>query len=85
MFYSSNSIFFSAVALEPLVHMAGFSTAIGGPAAANLEERAPLSPEATGPPSRVIVLRNVVPPGAVDESLDEEIGVECSKYGEVTR
>lgn len=35
------------------------------------------------PPSKVIILTNVVAPGNVDESLDEEIGEECSKYGEV--
>lgn len=33
--------------------------------------------------SRVLLIRNAVGPGEVDESLDEEIGVECSKYGEV--
>jgi len=45
-----------------------------------------LNPEAVwGTPTRVILLRNVVPPGEVDESLDEEVGVECSKHGEVTR
>lgn len=35
------------------------------------------------PPSRVLLIRNAVGPGEVDESLDEEIGIECSKYGEV--
>jgi splicing factor 45 len=49
------------------------------------EQREVLDLKTAGPPSKVIVLRNVVPPGAVDESLDEEIGLECSKYGEVTR
>lgn len=41
------------------------------------------TPVDPGPPSRVIVLRNVVGPGGIDESLDEEIGLECSKHGEV--
>lgn len=37
----------------------------------------------SNPPSRVIMLTNVVAPGQVDESLDEEVGEECSKYGNV--
>lgn len=36
-----------------------------------------------GEPTPVILLLNVVPPGGVDEALDEEIGVECSKHGTV--
>ena len=39
--------------------------------------------ESQHPISKVVLLRNVVPPGAVDASLDEEIGVECSKHGRV--
>ena len=35
------------------------------------------------PEARVIILKNIVGPGEVDETLDEEIGVECSKHGEV--
>lgn len=35
------------------------------------------------PISSVIILKNIVGPGEVDESLDEEIGTECSKFGEV--
>ena len=37
----------------------------------------------SNPPSRVIMLTNIVAPGQVDESLDEEVGEECSKYGDV--
>ncbi len=47
---------------------------------------APIAPPADwGPPTTVLLLRNVVSPGQIDESLDEEIGIECSKYGQVTR
>lgn len=37
-----------------------------------------------GPPSKVIILTNVVGPGEVDETLDDEIGTECSKHGQVS-
>lgn len=47
------------------------------------ENTASERPEEFGEPSRVILLLNVVPAGGVDESLDEEIGMECSKYGTV--
>ena len=77
-----------AVALEPLPPTVG--AGFGTPAALSDQQQPPQSSqdedlELAGKPSKVIVLRNVVPPGAVDESLDEEIGLECSKYGEVTR
>lgn len=36
-----------------------------------------------GKPSRVIVIRNAVAPGQVDDDLEEEMGEELSKYGKV--
>ncbi|KAK4254732.1 hypothetical protein QN277_010071 [Acacia crassicarpa] len=38
-----------------------------------------------GPPTRVLLLRNMVGPGEVDDELEDEVGSECSKYGTVTR
>ncbi|KAI9197965.1 hypothetical protein LWI28_007526 [Acer negundo] len=38
-----------------------------------------------GAPTRVLLLRNMVGPGEVDDELEEEVGSECSKYGIVTR
>ncbi|KAI8463667.1 MAG: hypothetical protein J3K34DRAFT_494743 [Monoraphidium minutum] len=37
----------------------------------------------SGRPTRVLVLRNMVGPGQVDEDLEEEVGNELSKYGQV--
>lgn len=37
-----------------------------------------------GKPSKVLCLRNMVGPGEVDEELEEEVGIECTKYGAVT-
>ncbi|CAN1290243.1 DNA-damage-repair/toleration protein DRT111, chloroplastic [Linum perenne] len=39
-----------------------------------------------GPPTRVLLLRNmVVGPGEVDDELEDEVASECAKYGTVTR
>ncbi|XP_057971876.1 DNA-damage-repair/toleration protein DRT111, chloroplastic [Malania oleifera] len=38
-----------------------------------------------GPPTRVLLLRNMVGPGEVDDELEDEVGSECTKYGTVTR
>eukprot|EP01018_Ginkgo_biloba_P025626 Gb_32096 [translate_table: standard] len=39
----------------------------------------------TGPPTRVLLLRNMVGPGEVDDELEDEVASECAKYGTVTR
>ncbi|GFU22617.1 splicing factor 45 [Trichonephila clavipes] len=36
-------------------------------------------------PSKVVLLRNMVGPGEVDEDLEPETKEECSKYGEVVK
>ncbi|XP_076939549.1 DNA-damage-repair/toleration protein 111-like [Bidens hawaiensis] len=38
-----------------------------------------------GTPTRVVLLRNMVGPGEVDDDLESEVAEECSKYGTVTR
>lgn len=48
-----------------------------------VEKQSP-PPDTRGPPSKVIILTNVVGPGEVDEALDDEIGTECSKHGQVS-
>ena len=37
----------------------------------------------SGEPSRVVLLRNMVAPGEVDEGLEDEIAEEVSKFGDV--
>ncbi|GAQ78379.1 G-patch domain containing protein [Klebsormidium nitens] len=39
----------------------------------------------SGPPTRVLMLRNMVGPGEVDDELEEEIAGECAKYGQVLK
>ncbi|KAL5731553.1 hypothetical protein ACHQM5_004272 [Ranunculus cassubicifolius] len=38
-----------------------------------------------GTPTRVLLLRNMVGPGEVDDELEDEVASECAKYGTVTR
>ncbi|GAV67251.1 G-patch domain-containing protein [Cephalotus follicularis] len=38
-----------------------------------------------GPPTRILLLRNMVGPGEVDDELEDEVASECAKYGMVTR
>ncbi|EOA37969.1 hypothetical protein CARUB_v10009438mg [Capsella rubella] len=38
-----------------------------------------------GEPTRILLLRNMVGPGEVDDELEDEVGGECGKYGTVTR
>lgn len=38
-----------------------------------------------GTPTRVMLLRNMVGPGEVDDELEDEVASECAKYGTVTR
>ncbi|MCD7465176.1 hypothetical protein HAX54_000741 [Datura stramonium] len=37
------------------------------------------------PPTRVVLLRNMVGPGEVDDDLEGEVAEECTKFGTVTR
>lgn len=39
----------------------------------------------TGPPSKVLLLRNMVGPGEVDEGLEDEVAEEVAKFGDVLR
>uniref|UniRef100_A0A0E0JJP1 G-patch domain-containing protein n=1 Tax=Oryza punctata TaxID=4537 RepID=A0A0E0JJP1_ORYPU len=49
------------------------------------QEKKPKSVNFDGPPTRVLLLRNMVGPGEVDDELEEEVASECSKYGTVSR
>ncbi|ONK61970.1 uncharacterized protein A4U43_C08F35470 [Asparagus officinalis] len=48
-------------------------------------EKKPKSVNLNGPPTRVLLLRNMVGPGEVDDDLEDEVASECAKYGSVTR
>ncbi|KAJ6795326.1 DNA-damage-repair/toleration protein DRT111, chloroplastic [Iris pallida] len=48
-------------------------------------EKKPKSVNINGPPTRVLLLRNMVGPGEVDDELEDEVASECAKYGTVTR
>ncbi|OIV93333.1 hypothetical protein TanjilG_23269 [Lupinus angustifolius] len=50
-----------------------------------VEKKAVKSANFHGVPTRVLLLRNMVGPGEVDDELEEEVGSECAKYGTVTR
>ncbi|KAJ4798671.1 DNA-damage-repair/toleration protein [Rhynchospora pubera] len=49
------------------------------------EAKKPKSATFEGVPTRVIMLRNMVGPGEVDDELEDEVASECAKYGTVTR
>ncbi|KAI5004891.1 hypothetical protein ZWY2020_032134 [Hordeum vulgare] len=47
--------------------------------------RRPRSVNFEGQPTRVVLLRNMIGPGEVDDELEDEIASECSKFGAVLR
>eukprot|EP00240_Pyramimonas_obovata_P004942 CAMPEP_0118927142 /NCGR_PEP_ID=MMETSP1169-20130426/4680_1 /TAXON_ID=36882 /ORGANISM="Pyramimonas obovata, Strain CCMP722" /LENGTH=390 /DNA_ID=CAMNT_0006868847 /DNA_START=315 /DNA_END=1488 /DNA_ORIENTATION=- len=49
------------------------------------EKRPKLADVFSSNPTKVLMLRNMVGPGEVDEDLEDEVAEECSKYGEVVR
>ncbi|XP_047054441.1 DNA-damage-repair/toleration protein DRT111, chloroplastic [Lolium rigidum] len=49
------------------------------------QEKKPKSVNIEGPPTRVVLLRNMIGPGEVDDELEDEVASECSKYGTVLR
>ncbi|EER87881.1 hypothetical protein BDA96_10G053300 [Sorghum bicolor] len=48
-------------------------------------EKKPRSVSFDGQPTRVLLLRNMVGPGEVDDELEDEVASECAKYGTVSR
>ncbi|TVU12507.1 hypothetical protein EJB05_46158 [Eragrostis curvula] len=48
-------------------------------------EKKPKSVNFDGQPTRVLLLRNMVGPGEVDDELEDEVASECAKYGTVSR
>lgn len=52
---------------------------------ASAEKKPKTGVSISGPPTRVVLLRNMVGPGEVDDELEDEVTSECGKYGNVTR
>ncbi|CAM0913496.1 unnamed protein product [Alopecurus aequalis] len=49
------------------------------------QEKKPKSVIFDGQPTRVLLLRNMIGPGEVDDELEDEVASECAKYGTVQR
>ncbi|GBG79571.1 hypothetical protein CBR_g29718 [Chara braunii] len=54
-------------------------------AAGTTERKARAGVAVAGPPTRVLLLRNMVGPGEVDDELEDEVAGECTKYGPVVK